>query len=74
MITNLLDYARVEAGTLELSIIDIEMVRMIRSVVAGARADAAAEIDFEKFFRTAATNSARLTEAILGQLAQGTAH
>ena len=37
------------------------------------RADAAAEIDFEKFFRTAATNSARLTEAILGQLAQGTA-
>ena len=37
------------------------------------RADAAAEIDFAKFFRTAATNSARLTEAILGQLAQVTA-
>ena len=33
-------------------------------------ADAAANIDFKKFFRTAATNSARLTEAILGQLAQ----
>ena len=36
------------------------------------RADATANVDFEKFFRTAATNSARLTEAILGQLAQGT--
>ena len=37
------------------------------------RADAAAEIDFAKFFRTAAINSAHLTEAILGQLAQVTA-
>jgi len=37
------------------------------------RADATATLDFEKFFRTAATNSARLTEAILGQLAHGTA-
>ena len=33
------------------------------------RADAAANLDFEKFFRTAATNSAHLSEAILGQLA-----
>ena len=36
------------------------------------RADAAANLDFNKFFRTAAANSAHLTEAILGQLARGT--
>ena len=34
------------------------------------RADALAHQDFKKFFRTAAANSARLTEAILSQLAR----
>ena len=37
------------------------------------RADTAAKLDFRKFFQTAAANSARLTEAILSQLAHGTA-
>lgn len=37
------------------------------------RADAAADLDFKKFFRTAAANSAHLTEAILGKLARETA-
>ncbi len=39
MITNLLDFARVEAGTLELRVADVELVRLVRSVVAGARSE-----------------------------------
>ena len=37
------------------------------------RADATANLDFNKFFHAAAANSAHLTEAILRQLAAGTA-
>ena len=37
------------------------------------RADTMANLDFKKFFHTAAANSAHLTEAILRQLAAGTA-
>ena len=40
MITNLLDFARVEAGTLELAVGDVEMVRLVRGVVAAARGGA----------------------------------
>jgi PAS domain S-box-containing protein len=43
MITNLLDFARVEAGGLELNVGDVEMVRLVRSAAAGASADREAE-------------------------------
>ena len=37
MITNLLDFARVEAGTLELRYTDVELIRLLRSATAGAQ-------------------------------------
>ena len=42
LITNLLDYARAEAGTLPLNVTDIELLRLLRSVAAGAQEDASA--------------------------------
>jgi PAS domain S-box-containing protein len=42
LITNLLDFARVEAGGLELAVGDVEVMRLLRSVAAVARAEAAA--------------------------------
>jgi two-component system, cell cycle sensor histidine kinase PleC len=42
LITNLLDVARAEAGTLPLTIADVELLRLLRSVVAGAQEQAAA--------------------------------
>ena len=37
MISNLLDFARAEAGSLELSIVDVELGRLLRSLIARAR-------------------------------------
>ena len=45
MITNLLDFARVDAGTLQLRVADVEMVRLVRSVAAGARTEIAVTRD-----------------------------
>ena len=42
LITNLLDYARAEAGSLRLAVGDVELVRLLRSVAARAREAAAA--------------------------------
>ncbi len=42
LITNLLDFARADAGSLTLSIGDVEVMRLLRSVAAGTREEVAA--------------------------------
>lgn len=42
LISNLLDYARAEAGSLSLVVTDVEILRLLRSVTIGVRDDAAA--------------------------------
>ena len=41
LITNLLDYARAEAGTLPLNVRDVELMRLLRGVAVGVRDEAA---------------------------------